>query len=281
MTPKYRSDIDGLRAVAVLAVIFFHFGIELFSGGFVGVGVFFVISGYLITSIIISEIKQESFSIARFYERRFRRILPALVFVAIVVLIAGSILFHPKHLVDLGRSMIATTLFSSNVLFYTQSGYFDHASELKPLLHTWSLAVEEQFYIFFPIILLAVAKYTTGKFFKWVVIIFFVSFLLSLAGMKVSESGTFYLIFTRAWELLAGSLLAIKAFPLLRNQSSRDGFSFVGLFMIIYSVFFFTSETEFPGFWALIPVVGAAIIIYAGEESHSAVGKISEMPTSL
>ena len=154
MTPIYRADIDGLRAIAVLAVLFFHSGISLFSGGYVGVDIFFVISGYLITTIIIREIANNNFSIVRFYERRFRRILPALAVVTLASLMAGFFLLTPEGLSSLGKSVLATALFSSNMLFYFESGYFDGAAEMKPLLHTWSLAVEEQYYIFFLLLLL-------------------------------------------------------------------------------------------------------------------------------
>ena len=143
----YRSEIDGLRALAVLPVIFFHAGFEFFSGGFVGVDVFLVISGYLITTIIISEMSENKFSILKFYERRARRILPALFFVMLVSLPFAWFWLTPKDLQDFGQSLIATSTFSSNILFWLESGYFDTAAELKPLLHTWSLAVEEQYYL--------------------------------------------------------------------------------------------------------------------------------------
>jgi peptidoglycan/LPS O-acetylase OafA/YrhL len=158
MPQKYRPDIDGLRALAVLSVIFYHFGISMFSGGYVGVDIFFVISGYLITTIIVSDIDAGNFTITKFYERRFRRILPALLVVVIASLIAGYFLLSPTSLVDLGKSAVATALFSSNILFFFESGYFDSPAELKPFLHTWSLAVEEQYYIFFPIILALIAN---------------------------------------------------------------------------------------------------------------------------
>jgi len=164
MTPKYRPDIDGLRAVAVLSILFFHVGIKHFSGGYVGVDIFFVISGYLITSIIVRELTAGEFSIARFYERRVRRILPALTVVVVATLLAGLVLLNPAQLEDLGRSATATSVFSSNIFFFLGSGYFDGSSELKPLLHTWSLAVEEQYYIFFPFLLIVIAKRYSSRF---------------------------------------------------------------------------------------------------------------------
>ena len=151
---KYRAEIDGLRALAVLPVILFHAGFELFGGGFVGVDVFFVISGYLITSIIISEMGRDNFSLINFYERRARRILPALFFVMLVSIPFAWFWLTPGDLKDFGQSLIAVATFSSNILFWIESGYFATASELKPLLHTWSLAVEEQYYILFPLFLM-------------------------------------------------------------------------------------------------------------------------------
>ena len=150
---QYRAEIDGLRALAVLPVILFHAGFEFFGGGFVGVDVFFVISGYLITSLIINDINKDTFSIVNFYKRRARRILPALLFVMFVCLPFAWLILIPSELKDFGQSLVAISIFSSNILFWIESGYFDAAAELKPLLHTWSLAVEEQFYILFPVFL--------------------------------------------------------------------------------------------------------------------------------
>ncbi len=174
---KYRAEIDGLRALAVLPVIFFHAGFEFFGGGFVGVDVFFVISGYLITGIILSEINNGQFSIINFYERRARRILPALFFVMASCLPFAWYWLTPSDLKDFGQSLIAVSTFSSNILFWMESGYFDTAAELKPLLHTWSLAVEEQYYILFPIFLMI--SWRLGI--NWIIIILIFIFLISLS----------------------------------------------------------------------------------------------------
>ena len=194
---KYRSEIDGLRALAVLPVIFFHAGFELFSGGFVGVDVFLVISGYLITTIIISEMSEGKFSILKFYERRARRILPALFFVMLVSLPFAWLWLTPKDLKDFGQSLIATSTFSSNILFWLESGYFDTATELKPLLHTWSLAVEEQYYILFPIFLLI--TWRLGL--KWILSILAIILVISLGaahwGAYNKPNAAFYLLPTR------------------------------------------------------------------------------------
>ena len=158
MTPKYRPDIDGLRAVAVLSIVFYHLDIRPFTGGFVGVDIFFVISGFLITSIIVRELDNGKFTIANFYERRARRILPALIAMLVVTLAIGLMILSPSQMQDLAQAAMASLLFSSNIFFFFESGYFDGASELKPLLHTWSLAVEEQFYIFFPFLLILINR---------------------------------------------------------------------------------------------------------------------------
>ena len=261
---KYRADIDGLRAIAVLPVIFFHLDLPGFSGGFVGVDVFFVISGFLITSIILKEINDEKFSIVRFYERRIRRIFPALFPVLLFTLIIGAFLFDYQSFKGLGESITATTLFSSNILFWHQSGYFDSSSLLKPLLHTWSLAVEEQFYIFFPLLLISINRFSKKRYMPWLLGLCLISFSLSLYGVYTYQTATFYLVPTRAWELLSGAILALGVIPQLQSSLHRNLFSIVGLCLIIFSVGVYTEATLFPGAAALAPVLGASLIIYSG-----------------
>jgi peptidoglycan/LPS O-acetylase OafA/YrhL len=273
MIPKYRADIDGLRAVAVLSVIFYHLGASVFSGGYVGVDIFFVISGYLITTIIVREIASSDFSIARFYARRARRILPALTAVVIATLAVGSALLAPGGLADLGRSTVATALFSSNILFFHQAGYFDGPAEMKPLLHTWSLAVEEQYYIFFPMLLMLVARRDDRRYFKWLAVLGSLSFIACAVGTHFDSSATFYLIPFRAWELFMGSILALHLLPSPRHQYVREGTATLGLGLIAFAVFGFTSETSFPGVAAAIPTMGAALIIYAGIGGQSIVSR--------
>ena len=195
----YRREIDGLRAVAVLVVIFYHAGFPLFKGGFVGVDIFFVISGFLITQIIRKQLEQGNFSFSEFYERRARRILPALYFTLAISIIPAWFLLLPEELKKFSNSIAATVLFLSNHLFSNEGGYFDTAAELKPLLHTWSLSVEEQFYIFYPFLLLSIWK--LGK--KWLMIVLA---MLALASFSVDEVYTslnrnqlFFLLPTRAW----------------------------------------------------------------------------------
>ena len=205
---KYRREIDGLRAVAVLPVIFFHSGFEIFSGGFVGVDVFFVISGYLITTIIINEMDGGTFSLLNFYERRARRILPALFFVVLCCLPVAWYLLMPLEMKDFSQSLVAVATFSSNILFWRESGYFSAPSELKPLLHTWSLAVEEQFYILFPLFLMAAWRFGKRAIVWALVVVSVISMTLAQWGAYNHPSAAFYLLPARAWELLIGSLAA-------------------------------------------------------------------------
>lgn len=270
----YRADIDGLRAVSILVVLFFHAGVPAFSGGFVGVDVFFVISGFLITSIIHKEVKAGQFSIARFYERRIRRIFPALFPVLAFTLVVAAVVFNPIDFKVFGESVTATTLFSSNILFLRQSGYFDAAATTKPLLHTWSLAVEEQFYIVFPLLLMFIHQYLNNKYLKLLIFITLASFTLNLLGMTAYRTATFYLVPTRAWELLFGSLLALGELPLPRSQLLRNLLSALGLGLIILAVAAFNESTPFPGAAALVPVLGASLVIYSGTGGTSAIGRI-------
>jgi len=263
MNLQYRADIDGLRAIAVLAVLLFHTEVPGFSGGFVGVDIFFVISGFLITSIILKEINAGTFSIANFYERRIRRIFPALFPVILFSLAVGAYLFDYKAFKDLGQSITATTLFSSNILFWRESGYFAAPSLQKPLLHTWSLAVEEQFYIFFPLALLAINRFLKQKYFAWVIVAFILSFAASVYGVYKAPGATFYLVPTRAWELMVGSILALGVLPSPSSPVTRNTLSIAGMSLIIYSIIFYTEATLFPGHNALAPVIGSGLIIYS------------------
>ena len=273
MTPKYRPDIDGLRAVAVLSILFFHVGIKHFTGGYVGVDIFFVISGYLITSIIVRELTAGEFSIARFYERRVRRILPALTVMVVATLLAGLVLLSPAQLEELGRSATATSVFSSNIFFFLGSGYFDGSSELKPLLHTWSLAVEEQYYILFPFLLMVISKRYSGRFGVWLISLGLISLLACIIWTRSNGSAAFYLIPFRAWELLIGSVLALQMIPTLSGRAGRNALSLLGLSMMLTSVFTFTHETQFPGAAAILPTLGTAFVIHAGSGGKTIVNR--------
>jgi peptidoglycan/LPS O-acetylase OafA/YrhL len=204
MPIRYRADIDGLRAVAVLAVLLFHAFPNVLPGGFIGVDIFFVVSGYLITQIILAELDSGSFNVASFYARRVRRIFPALIIVLIATSALGWKYFLPPELLSLARNILASTLFSANLMLLSEVGYFDIAAHLKPLLHLWSLGIEEQFYLVWPLLLWSLPRtrlqLATG-------VILAASFILNVAMIAHHPAETFYLPFTRAWELMAGQLL--------------------------------------------------------------------------
>lgn len=260
---KYRAEVDGLRAIAVVPVILFHAGISTFGGGFVGVDVFFVISGYLITSIIITEMDDGLFSIAHFYERRARRILPALFFVIAVCYPVAWVVFLSADFYDFSASVLAVATFWSNIFFWQQSGYFAPAAELQPLLHTWSLAVEEQFYILFPLFLMLAWRWGRRAILAIMALGFVASLGLAQWGASNSPSTAFFLLPTRAWELLIG---AFAAFYLFKREVQTPNWlnslmSAAGLIAILYAVFFFDKNTPFPSVYALVPTVGTALVI--------------------
>lgn len=260
---KYRIDIDGLRAVAILPVIFYHAGFSVFSGGFIGVDVFFVISGYLITSIVWREIIEENFSLVDFYERRARRILPAVLFVVLLCLPLAYLTLLPSDFKDFGWSLVGVATFSSNIIFWQQSDYFATAAELTPLLHTWSLAVEEQFYLIFPILLLFAYKIRRQAALMAILSLAILSFALSYWGTFNMPVATFYLLPTRAWELLIGSIAAFYPHKskLSGSPTASNIISIFGLGMIIFAMFGFDKSTPFPGIAALAPTLGAFGII--------------------
>ncbi|RPJ33407.1 MAG: acyltransferase, partial [Planctomycetaceae bacterium] len=243
----------------VIPVVLFHAGLEIFSGGYVGVDVFVVISGYLITSILINELEQGEFSIVRFYERRARRILPSLFFVMLVCIPFAWIWMAPSQLEDFGQSLVAVSLFASNILFWRESDYFAPAAEENPLLHTWSLAVEEQYYLFFPLLLLLAWRFGRSRVFYMIAAIAAVSLLLCESGWRHAPVATFYLAPTRAWELLAGSLCAFLQFG--KDQKRNDLLAGLGLGLIVFAILVFDASTPFPSLYALAPVGGTVLII--------------------
>ena len=262
----YRPEIDGLRALAVIPVILFHAGFDLFSGGFVGVDVFFVISGYLITTNIIDDIEKDRFSIANFYERRARRLLPALFFVMLVCIPFALMWMLPSQVRDFSESLIAVSLFASNILFAGDSGYFAAAAEKKPLLHTWSLAVEEQYYLLFPIFLVLLWRLGKNKVFWIIAILAAISLLLSEWGWRNNATDNFYLAPTRAWELFAGSIAAF--FAQKNGIQKNNPLAILGLVAIIGAIFAYGETTPFPSLYALAPVLGTVLLVlYAGEET--------------
>lgn len=261
----HRSEIDGLRALAVVVVIFFHAGFPWFSGGFVGVDVFFVISGYLITSIILEAREAGTFTISGFYERRARRILPALFLIMFTTIPFALIWLPPHQLKEFTGSLAAVTLFSSNFLFWNESGYFAAAAAEKPLLHTWSLAIEEQFYVFFPLIVMAFPMRGRRGLALLVGLAAFASFALCAWIFRPGSDANFYLMPTRAWELLVGSLLVFiedkEPLHARLGLPAAQALSAVGLAMIAYSTLAFDQRTPFPGIASLLPVGGAALVV--------------------
>ncbi|RON55336.1 acyltransferase family protein [Pseudomonas frederiksbergensis] len=271
-TLAYRRDIDGLRAIAVIAVVLFHFGVPGFTGGFVGVDIFFVISGYLITSIIWNQRQAGRFSFVDFWARRARRILPALFVMILAVLAVGWFLLAPKDYEELGRSVRYQVMFVSNILFMRQDGYFDVASDLKPMLHTWSLAVEEQFYIVFPLLLTLLSS----RLKHWRLALFGVlllSFGLSVWAVAHHPEKAFFLLPMRAWELLAGAMLAVAPRGHWRlTTTGAQAVSLFGFGLILLAVFAYDKSTPFPGVAALLPTFGVIALIWANGHRQTLVG---------
>ncbi|MFT5112539.1 MAG: peptidoglycan/LPS O-acetylase OafA/YrhL [Parasphingorhabdus sp.] len=265
---KFYSEIEGLRALAILPVILFHFDYAFFSGGYVGVDIFFVISGFLITRLLIHHLADGSFSFIDFFERRSRRLLPALILVSWVSLVIGFVLLEHEYFIDLTYSAVAQTFFSANMYFWSGTGYFDLGSLNKPLLHTWSLSIEEQFYFGITIFLMLwalICRKSKVNFQKSIVypivILLLISFFLNYITVSRFPSATFYLLPTRLWELLIGSCLI---FVTVRKRSYfAESACLMGLALLIYSILTFNKTTIFPGLMALFPTVGTALLIYA------------------
>ncbi len=261
---KYRPEVDGLRALAIIPVILYHAGFSIFSGGFVGVDVFFVISGYLITTIIISEVSERRFSLVTFYERRARRILPPLFLVIFVSIPFAWLWLVPRDLQDFYQSILAILTFSSNFLFWLESGYFEPAAELKPMLHTWSLAVEEQYYIIFPLFIMVMWRLGQRVVFTMLAIFCLCSLFLAQWEAYNNADRGFYLLHTRGWEILLGSLVGMFLFRKKKiefKSTIHQSLSLMGLCLILYSVFFYDRDTPFPSLYTLVPTLGAVLII--------------------
>lgn len=283
---KYRADIDGLRAIAIISVVIFHAFPNFLKGGFIGVDIFFVISGYLITTIIFNDLGNGSFTLKKFYIRRIRRILPALILVLLACLVFGWFALLTEEYSQLGKHVFSGTTFISNFVFWKESGYFDELAEKKPLLHLWSLAIEEQYYVIWPLIVLFL-------WFKKINILIFIltltviSFAFNIIVTRESISTAFFLPHTRFWELLIGSVVAYLV--LNGNKSLKynflwgsyfseiigEGFkkilyeapSILGIILICGSIFFITDELKFPGWYALFPVIGTAFVIISPNDS--------------
>ena len=272
MKKNYRPEIDGLRSLAVISVILYHaqiliFNFKPFKGGFIGVDIFFVISGYLITSIILKELLENGkFLFKNFYERRIRRILPALLFIMLVSIPFSWIYLYPIGLLDYSKSILYSLGFGSNFYFHFSGlEYGSPEGLLKPFLHTWSLAVEEQYYILFPIGLVCIFRYFRRHLIYILFIFFFMSLFLADWGSKNYPSSTFYLLHSRVWELICGSVVAyfeIKMGRRCQKKILSQIFPILGLILIIYSIIFFDNKTFHPSFYTLIPVIGVTFILW-------------------
>jgi len=283
--PGYRPEIDGLRAIAVMAVVLFHAeivfnGRVLLEGGFIGVDVFFVISGYLITSILLNDLQRESFSFARFYERRARRILPALLFIMIAFVPVAWAYLLPQAMADFASSIVYSLGFVSNLWFFQQSGYFAEPALLQPFLHTWSLAIEEQFYLLYPFLLFLAWKYARKRLLQLAV----VGFLLSLGLAQYSSNhfpdANFYFLHTRGWELLAGGILAKLELSRGRSRHARLNaiMPMLGAALLALSFVFFDSKVPHPSLYTLVPVAGTALIIWYSQRGERVTELLSSKP---
>ena len=289
--PQYRHDIDGLRAIAVLSVVAFHAFPVWVKGGYIGVDVFFVISGFLISTIIFENLEKGTFSFGEFYARRIKRIFPALTLVLVASLIIGWLVLLPDELNQLGKHVVAGAGFVSNLVLWSEAGYFDNSADTKPLLHLWSLGVEEQFYIIWPL-LLWLASRQHFSLFTLVILVALFSFTFNINAVSQDPVATFYSPLTRFWELLCGTLLAWyslhkaeflvgikkmlgKVVPssCIKRIDSKEGrwlsnsFSAVGFLLLGYGFWSIDKELSFPGYWAVLPVLGAVLIILAGPEA--------------
>lgn len=275
---SYRPDIDGLRAVAVLAVLLFHAGIPYLRGGFAGVDVFFVISGYLITGGIARDLEHGSFHVLTFYERRIRRIYPALLLLLFVVLVAGILIFMPDGLKDLGAEAATAVAFSSNFLFWHQTDYFAGAAELKPLLHTWSLAVEEQFYLVIAPLMGWLYPLGRRRSAATLAAMLCCSFLASCLATRIDPAGNYYLPQNRAWELLMGSLVALGAVPQARSRFASEVCGWAGMALLLAPMVLLHRDSPFPAWNAVPTCLGTAMIIRVGEAGPTAASRILALP---
>ncbi len=260
---QYRKEIDGLRALAIVPVIFFHADFTLFTGGFVGVDVFFVISGFLITSLLLEEHGNKHFSFLNFYERRARRILPALFLMLLVSAALAYRLLSPWDLSDFAKSLLGANLFIANIAAYQQSGYFDASSAIKPLLHIWSLSIEEQYYFILPILLVVLLRWGARVLTLGLGILFAASLFASERKLSQDSSAAFYFIYSRAWEMLLGSICALFSLKQLHKVSDwlHQTAAFAGVVMIVFAILTFTQDTPFPGLFALMPTLGTALVL--------------------
>jgi peptidoglycan/LPS O-acetylase OafA/YrhL len=271
---RYRADVDGLRAIAVLSVVFFHLSRQGLAGGYLGVDMFFVLSGYLISSIIWREAQERRFSILRFYERRIRRIMPALLLLLFLTTLASALLLLPNDLIGYGKSLLATLVFSANIYFFRDTDYFSPAAELKPLLHIWSLGVEEQFYILFPLILILLARWCPRRALYAVGMLAIGSLAADWIAVLLGGSvAAFFLLPTRAWELGIGAILALLPDGAAPRATAASVFASIGALMILIGLI-----RPIESYWflpaAAPAVIGTALLIFAGERENPLITRV-------
>jgi peptidoglycan/LPS O-acetylase OafA/YrhL len=259
---RYRPDIDGLRAIAVMLVVLFHAFPQAMRGGFVGVDIFFVISGFLITGIIARALDQQRFSLLGFYNRRIRRIFPALIVVLCAVLVLGWLWMLPAAYAQLSADVFASAAFFANIALLLQSGYFDVEAAKRPLLHLWSLGIEEQFYLFWPLILMLAARLRL-RLLTVACVIGLASFALNVVLIGSNPVATFYLPFTRAWELLAGAALACGWSQISQGPIASSWRAGIGISLVAIAAAVLDTGSAFPGWWAVLPVLGGALLLSA------------------
>ena len=263
----YRPDIDGLRAIAVIIVLFFHLEIPFFSGGFVGVDIFFVITGFFFGYAVLEPISKNEFSIRSYYEKRVKRLAPAFLLVSTLTSLLAYYFLLPLDLIAFWKTLKAALLFHSNIHFSNQAGYFDSSASLKPILHFWSLSIEYQFYLVFPLIALISFRFLNSFLFIWLALI--VSFLLSIYWINTKPNDAYFLLQFRAWEILFGTSIYALC---MKNKNSKKPlskmYSYIGLFLISISVVSFNKHLPFPGFRALVPLIGGGLLIYSGYQNE-------------
>ena len=274
ISAHYRPDIDGLRAIAVISVLLFHLMIRPALGGFVGVDIFFVISGYLIGNIVLGEVAEGRFSLRAFYERRFRRILPALFVMMLATLAILVATAYPVSLAQYSRNAMAAVFSVSNIYFWRMSGYFDAASNQNFLLHTWSLGVEEQFYLLFPPLVMAIGRFAKGRVVAILGLLAVVSFLASVWLVGHAPSAGFYLLPSRAWELLLGTLAGRVRFNWLAAPVQRNLVALAGAVAVLAPIVAYREATPVPGVAALLPCLGTAMIIVSGGHGETLVSRV-------
>lgn len=258
MIQEFRSDINGLRALAVIVVVLYHFGVYGITGGYVGVDIFFVISGYLMTKIITEKISSQHFSVLDFYAARVRRIVPALIFISIILMVFGAIFIVPIEYKSAGKQVASAVGFTSNYIFWRETGYFDVESHDKWLLHTWSLSVEWQFYVIFPLLVILASRFARGKYLRISFsIILLTSLITSMVQSTENSAAAYYLLPARAWEFLAGGIVFF--YPVSGRYG--DALGIAGLLCLLTAVILYRSDMAYPGYLAVMPVAGTAVII--------------------